>query len=118
MYACFDPGVRFSRIITPAFAQPSVFDTSATRATIDPSPLIVWYTKWKWSVGSQMSLPPDVIVHVPLDSSSAALPTTIGFVPVPTSRLCHGAGSADAAVVTFTTALDASPAVPVEITRY
>src|SRR5258705_13770449 len=36
--ACRAPGVRLSRIITPAFAQGSVFCTLATRATICPSP--------------------------------------------------------------------------------
>jgi hypothetical protein len=38
MCACFDPAVKVSRIMTPAFAQVSVFSIEATRALISPSP--------------------------------------------------------------------------------
>ena len=42
MRACLELAVSVSRIITPPFAQGSVFWRLATRATIWPSPLSDW----------------------------------------------------------------------------
>ena len=48
---------RVSRIITPALAQGSVFPRPVSSATIEPSPVRVWYTKLKPSAVLQMSAP-------------------------------------------------------------
>src|SRR5688500_15715449 len=88
--ACLAPGVRFSRIITPALVQGSTFATLATRATIVPSPLIVRYAYWNSSAVPQMSAPDPSILKTP--ASYAALPA---LATLPMSRFNQPVGSDD-----------------------
>src|SRR5881397_871206 len=82
------PGVRSLRIISPAFVHASTFSTSATRATIAPSPDHDWYTNWNASDVPQMSAPAPLIVNT-LPASDALPAMPVG----PMSPDCHGAGT-------------------------
>src|SRR5205814_829908 len=53
----------------PALAQGSLLDCETICALTTPSPVSCCQTKWKVSVVPQMSLPPAVIVQVPLLSN-------------------------------------------------
>src|SRR3954466_14063982 len=66
----------------------------ATRATIWPSPVNVWYANWNASLVPQMLAPAPRTVNVPaLYVDDPAWPV------LPTSWICHGLGRPDAPVV-------------------
>ena len=77
------------RIITPAFAQPSLFVCAVTSAETPPSPGSDCQTKWKESEVPQMSPPPPEMVQALPDKDW--LPVGAAF---PMSLQDHPAGQA------------------------
>src|SRR5262249_28461635 len=85
------PAVTPSRIITPAFVHGCTSCTVATRATMAPSPLSDWCTKWNASAVLQISAPDAVTRKVPLAYVAVPAGETL-----PMSCAIQGAGGSAA----------------------
>src|SRR6056297_1061063 len=79
------PGVRSSRIITPAFDHSCAASNASTRTVNEPSPASAWYVKWNPSPSFHTSVPDAVTTSS--SSSPADSPATD---TTPMSVLLHG----------------------------